>query len=363
MGPRHLLTGGLLLSLLLSLPSGGPGPASGSPAQTAAGPGSGERVRSCFDAGEPVVCWEADPGLAALARRVVEEGSWLAPLPGLGPPGRVLGDTVRVWVVEDLDRAARRARPGAEAAGVEPWVAGFALGEQGLIVVGPGEAERGPGALSSLLRHELAHLALDAVAGPRVPRWLHEGYAQMAEGSWGWDRAWTLRLSFLRGEGPSLEQLTLEFPRAEPAARTAYLLSYTAVNHLVSLSGERGLRAFFSRLAAGEDVDGSMRLTYGITLGQFEDRWRKAVSDRYGWLYLLTRAGIFWIAISLFVIFAYWNRRRYDRARMEELRARERREETPRDRPWIDTWRWEDLESGPWRRRGEGPEEPGDGRG
>lgn len=313
-----------------------------------------ERAGECRAEAGVVVCWEADPGLAGLTRRVLAEGSWMRSLPGLGPPGRLLPDTLHVWVVEDLEWAARRAagagddrarrQGGDEAPAVEPWVAGFAIPERALVVAGPQEAERGPGALARLLRHELAHLALARIANGRAPRWLHEGYAQLAEGSWGWDRAWTLRLAFLRGEGPSLSQLSLDFPRQAPAARLAYLLSYTAVSEMASLAGDAGLRAFFARLEAGADVDQAMRRTFGLTLAQFEDRWRRTVGDRYGWLYLLTRAGLFWIVISALLIFAYWNRRRHDRQRMEELRAREALEErsvwsreeepVPGESPW-----------------------------
>lgn len=279
---------------------------------------------------ELTVRWRADPRLEGLADRLARDASWRRPLPGLGPPGALLVDTVTVWLVTDLDRAVGgRRREGERPAGdersaVREWVAGFADPSRNLVVIEAETAERGTRRLVTLLRHEIAHLALYRVAGRRAPRWLQEGYAQYASGSWDFQRAWTLRFAFLRGEGPSLGELSLDFRSEELPARQAYLLSYTAVHALATLAGEAGLRAFFTRLARGAAVETAVRDVFGISLAQFEDRWRRSVADRYGWLYLLSRASLFWIVIAVVVIVVYVRRRRHDRRRMRELRERER---------------------------------------
>lgn len=324
------------------LPPDSPARAAEAPATEAPPVGAGIGTEGWTSAGVQgatrtglTVRWRADPGLEKLARRLARDSSWRRPLPGLGPPGALLRDTVTVWLVTDLDRVAggdsrRERRREDERSGVREWVAGIAEPSRRMVAVEAGVAERGAGRVATLLRHELAHLALDAVAGRRAPRWLQEGYAQYASGSWSFERAWTLRFAFLRGDGPSLSAVSLDFPRDEIPARHAYLLSYTAVHELATLAGEPGLRGLFARMADGAELATAMREVFGISLGQFEDRWRRSVVDRYGWLFLLSRASLFWIVIAVVVIVVYVRRRRHDRRRLQELRERERwRERIP----------------------------------
>jgi len=45
--------------------------------------------------------------------------------------------------------------------------------------------------------------------------------------------------------------------------------------------------------------------------------------DRYGWLYLLSRAGLFWLGVTALVLFVALRRSRRDRRRLDALRASE----------------------------------------
>jgi hypothetical protein len=46
--------------------------------------------------------------------------------------------------------------------------------------------------------------------------------------------------------------------------------------------------------------------------------------DRYGWLYLLTRAALFWLLITVFVFVVGIRRFRHDRRRLQEMWEAER---------------------------------------
>lgn len=177
-----------------------------------------------------------------------------------------------------------------------------------------------------MYRHEAAHVALHAATGGNVPRWLHEGYAQAASGAWDWDEAWRLQFVLLRGGHGVLSDLDRGF-RTDFEPRTAYLLSYTAVQTLRDMGGDAGLRALFARLRAGETIDGALRAVYGLTYDRFEERWRQAVLDRYGWLYLLSRTAFLWFGVTVLVIGLGIARVRRDRRRLREMKEVERRED------------------------------------
>lgn len=289
----------------------------------------------------------ASPGLEQLARTLANDRAAWAPLPGLGPPAAWFDRPPTVWVVDDLAQVPGPG-PGAES---ERWAAGFADADRNLVAVLAGP--EGPGRLDALrrtLRHELAHLALDRAAGRRAPRWLHEGYAQLAAGDWNWEQAWRLRGALMREGSGMLERLALDFPTREGEARIAYLLSYTAVQELVRRGGERALSSFFDVLRGGATVDAALRDVYGMSLAQFEKQWRESVKSRYGWLYLLTRASFFWLLLTLALIALGWRRWRHQRDRWEEMREREARQGPPR----IEGAWWVEEEPGDG-----GPSDPG----
>ncbi len=307
--------------------------------------GAGEASAPQQDSG-PLFRVHASPGLEGTARQLTTDPITGGELPGIGSPVEVLRRPVELWVVRDL-----REVPGDRSSPADvPWVAGFADPARNLVAVRAGEG--GPGrlpALRSTFRHELAHLALHRATGGNAPRWLHEGYAQYAAGDWNWSQAWRLRFLLLRSDGDLLRRLSLGFDGSRENARAAYLLSYTAVQTLAERGGGAGLRSFFDRLRGGATVDGAVRSVYGVTLNQFERSWKEGVTERYGWLYLLSRASVFWVALTLALLVLGFRRWRYDRRRWEEMRERERREGVTDFRPGAegrgDPWdRWDSQE-------------------
>lgn len=258
----------------------------------------------------------AASGLERVAAALAHDSSVLAPMPGIGPPLAVLGEPPTLWVVRDLGRV-----PGAP--DVEPdWVAGIALPGRHILAVRAAGAGR-LAALRGTARHELAHLALARVTANRAPRWLQEGYAQLVAGDWDWGEAWRLRLALLRRGTDALSDLDVRLRGREDEARLAYLLSYTAVQRLLDMGGPGALASLFTRLRSGDSMDAALRSVYGVTEAQFVQRWEKGVRDRYGWLFVLSRASLFWIAIAILLLLVAWRRRRYDRRRMERLRREE----------------------------------------
>jgi hypothetical protein len=261
-----------------------------------------------------------DPALRDLGARLISDRAVWNALPGIGTLPEVGIDSLEIWITADL------------ATGVpsglnhpEPWVAGTADPGRRRIALRTGPGLSGPGGLRAVLRHEIAHVALGAATGGNHPRWLTEGYAQYASGEWNWEDAWHLQSVFLRRGATTLEEIDLRFRRHSTEARMGYLLSYTAVHELDVLGGEPGMAAVFRRLRDGASFEEALRRTYGITSEEFEVRWKRSLVDRYGWLYLLSRAGVFWLAVTGLVLVVALRRASRDRTRLDELRAEELR--------------------------------------
>ncbi len=216
------------------------------------------------------------------------------------------------------------------APGVPDWSGGIAFPEGDEIVLPVFAARIGRLPILTVLRHELAHVALGRYLGPGVPRWFHEGYAQLASGSWGARDAWALRAAILLGRLPSLESLSIDFRGTRLNADQAYMLSYTAVEYMRRLGGPPGFTRLLERWRETGDLDAAMRRTYGITLGQFERMWRRDVGSRFGWLLLVAQTAVYWSVLTiLLLVLGYWKKRR-NRRKLEALEAAARARELSR---------------------------------
>lgn len=255
-----------------------------------------------------------------LARTVTQQAHEFNALPGLPADAPAFGQPIRI-VLAPNDRIFRAATGGR----APEWGAGVAAPDEGLIVL---RAYGGTGGayseLRSILRHELAHIALYRfLPDARVPRWFNEGYAMWAAGELDNDGTWMLRLAFATGKAPPLDSLELSWPAVAVDARIAYLLAASVVQYLVAESGTRGLEDFMRRWRASGDFDAALASTYGLSVDQLEIHWRRHVRRRYGWLAVITQSALVVTFVSIGVVALYLVRRRRDRAKLDRLRATE----------------------------------------
>jgi hypothetical protein len=192
------------------------------------------------------------------------------------------------------------------------WGAGAAFPSTNTIVVVFGAN------MHQVLMHELAHLALRRNVRI-VPRWFDEGYASRAAGEW--RRLDVLRINWalVRGYAPALAEVSRDLRQGGARADAAYAYATTAVLLLERLGKERGLEPLVTQLAHDPDFDSALRGTYQLSLGQFEEMWRKDLRTRYGWLSLATSFSIFWTLVGGGVVIVWWRRRKRDRVRREAL--------------------------------------------
>ena len=220
---------------------------------------------------------------AALARSMVEAAERNDTFPGLPRPR----EPVHIDVAGDP--ATFRALIGPSA---PEWGVAVAFPRSQRIVMQGRYAGAEEGNPIEILRHEIAHLALQEALGELPPRWFDEGYAAYSAQEWG--REETLATNFalvLRGV-PSLDSLDNRFYSGAQRATGAYALAYTAVAELAALDRERGLSLFFEQWRRTRSMDDAVRAAYGMTLSRFETRWRSRTRRRYGALALVTDLAI-----------------------------------------------------------------------
>ena len=248
-----------------------------------------------------------------LAREVLAAAMRPMPLPGFGR-GAVPESTTVILAPTPREFSA------AAGGGVPEWAGGLAIPQERIIILPayPIPNVR-PIDAAATLRHEVAHLALAQRLPEPIPRWFTEGYAEVAAGSWDVESAWTLRLAFALGRTPPLDSLALAWPRSAGRARLAYLLSATMVDHLRRRTGEEGFALLMQNWQREGSLERSVRVTWGMTMGQLEREWRKSVRSRYGWLSLAANVGLLWFVAMLLGLLMLIPRRRRNRARMEAM--------------------------------------------
>jgi hypothetical protein len=217
------------------------------------------------------------------------------------------------------------------------WGAGVAFPDRSIIVV-PGyvSSRAGTHELPQIVRHELAHVALQRhLRHARVPRWFTEGYATWVAGEFDESGGWQLRVALATSAAPPLDSITLDWPRGEIDARLAYLLSASAVRYLHSLGTPEKFALFLRVWAEQGNIESALRTVYIVTPGQLEKLWIAQVKKRYGWLQVIAQSAFGWGLLTIIMAVLFVVRRRRDRKRMARLRQTE-----PPDQPAY----WNELE-------------------
>ncbi len=214
-------------------------------------------------------------------------------------------------------------------AGAPDWGAAIAIPDEHRIVMQGSDAGSGAGDPRSVLRHELAHLALHEQLGALPPRWFDEGYAGFAAGEWSRDEVLSANVGLvLHGIPKSLDSLEDGFHGGASRASGAYALAYRAVSDMSALDTDRGLALFFGYWKASGSMDVAMRKAFGITKSGFESDWRARTMRRYGTLAVIANLSVIGALFAFLLVPLLWTRRRRDTRRMVVLRAAEAESES-----------------------------------
>ncbi|MBM4116366.1 hypothetical protein FJ251_01260 [bacterium] len=274
-----------------------------------------------------------DSALAAELGRLTE--AFLRALPVSERP--VDTSPIRLLIAADGEQFSRLA------GGRNPeWAAALVL-ERGRTVLIDKRHLLDLGRSAVLLRHELAHLLLDRrTRGAALPRWFHEGYAQLRAGEWSMEALWRLGRAAWTGSAIPLAQLERAFPATGPRAELAYAQSLAAVQALAR-DGE-GWAALFEALEAGVPFADALECSRGERPSAFYIRFDGEVMPGFRrWSLLFGTAPLFFGLALLFIV-AAWRRRRQRGAGVAAAESAEAPQgETEQsewlNRGWIDRFR------------------------
>ena len=250
------------------------------------------------------------PSEARLARTVAGIVMKADSFPGLPRPKQ----RILVAIAPDMKRFREWVGPSAP-----EWGAAVAFPESSRIIMQGSSAGSDAGDPVDVFRHELAHLALHEAMGDLPPRWFDEGYASWAAREWTREDMLATNLGLAWRGMPTLEELDRRFEGGSTSAQEAYALAYRAVADLSELGGEQGLAPLFASWKQQRSLEKAVRLTYGITLTGFEERWQSRTRLRYGALALVSNLAVGGILIALLLLPLYLARRRRDRARLAAM--------------------------------------------
>jgi hypothetical protein len=250
------------------------------------------------------------PSEARLARTIAGLVTDADSFPGLPRPR----ERILIALAPDAKRFREWVGPSAP-----EWGAAVAFPQSRRIIMQGSSAGSDAGNPVETFRHELAHLALHETMGDLPPRWFDEGYASWAAHEWNREDILATNLGLAWRGMPTLAELDDRFQHGATSAQEAYALAYRAVADLAELGGDRGLAPLFAKWKEQGSLEKAVRLTHGITLSDFEQRWQSRTRRRYGALALFSNLALGGLFLVLLLLPLYLARRRRDRARLAAM--------------------------------------------
>lgn len=208
----------------------------------------------------------------------------------------------------------------ARAAAVPRWIAGVAVGERDVVIFPERVLSYPYDSLESVVRHEIAHLALNITAGGRsLPRWFHEGVAVSIDA--GWDTGAQVQLLMAMLARPDIAELSRLFVSPSHAETTqAYLLSARLMDDLRRRHGAGFPGTIAARVATGVPFESAFAREAGESQDAAAARAWAGYRRWTAWVPAVTSPSAAWTLILAlaFVAFAVQRRRRARRRRQWE---------------------------------------------
>jgi hypothetical protein len=208
---------------------------------------------------------------------------------------------------------------------VPEWVAGYALGSAGVVVLIPSRTHRYPyDTLEETYLHELAHIFIDRAAGHHpVPRWFHEGVAVMAGRAWRLEDHGRFTAEMITTRPVDLETLNFWFRGDAGRVRSAYVIAGNFIRDLTLRSEHSPIAETLDFVRRGEPFDQAFFLATQMTPDRaFDDFWsRYRLTHRI--IPILASSVFLWLLITLIALAAFRRRKEKDAEKRQEWEEEE----------------------------------------
>ena len=168
--------------------------------------------------------------------------------------------------------------------GVPRWIGGISIPEFDTVIVGiePKDLAWGRRALTHEMTHQLVfQMTAHPTLGSRIPTWLNEGLAVVAEGETEGANRRLIDDAVAHDSLPTLRSLASSFSgRDGHLAGLSYAAAESAVRFILDEYGADAMRAMLHGLGDGLSPDEAAGRAYGLTLDQIEDAWRQKLGLR-----------------------------------------------------------------------------------
>ena len=177
-------------------------------------------------------------------------------------------------------------------------------------------------AIDRILAHEIVHVVIEeAVRGKYVPRWFHEGCAELYSGEWGLRGELYMSWMVVRGNLLSFQDIQDVFSRGSMDAGLAYDQSMLAVRRFVADYGDKAIPRLLAAMHGGKEFQSSFREATGYSVEEFEQEYLAFLRDRYGVKMLITLLPGTWTLMMVLFLVVYVIKRRRAKRKLVEWAA------------------------------------------
>ncbi len=179
-------------------------------------------------------------------------------------------------------------------------------------------------AVEKVLAHEIVHVVIeDNSREIFVPRWFHEGCAELFSGEWGIRNEFYMTWKVTRGELMSFADIQDVFSRGNLDAGLAYDQAMLAVRHLVSSTGPKTLPRILAGMREGKTFPRAFMNATGYTPEEYQRDYILWMEDTYGPRTLLTLLPGTWTIMMVLFLVVYLIKRGRSRRKLREWESQE----------------------------------------
>lgn len=178
--------------------------------------------------------------------------------------------------------------------------------------------------MEKILAHEIVHSVIeDNSKGLYVPRWFHEGCAELYSGEWGIRNEFYMTWKVTRGELMTFDDIQDVFSRGPMDAGLAYDQSMLAVRHLISLYGPKTLPRIIADMREGKTFPRAFLNATGYSPDDYQRDFARWMGETYGPRTFLTLIPGTWTIMMVLFLVVYLIKRVRSRRKLREWESQE----------------------------------------